>query len=90
MITSDKVENNLLFEIGTTYHEFLSNNKTYQIKVDDKTYDVIPIDRLCWDEVDEKMEVTLDVCYNPENHSDIRAYYQDPFSKLYGWRIKKN
>jgi hypothetical protein len=88
MITSDKVENNLLFEIGTTYHEFLSDNKTYQINVDDKTYDVIPIDRLCWDEVDEKMEVTLDVYYNPDNHSDIRAYYQDPFSDKFGFRIK--
>lgn len=88
MITSDKVENNLLFEIGTTYHEFLSDNKTYQIKVDDETYDVIPIDRLCWDEVDEKMEVTLNVYYNPENHSVIRAYYQDPFSDQFGFRIK--
>ena len=90
MITSDKVENNLLFEFGTTYHKFLSDNTTYEIKVDDKTYDVIPIDRLCWDEVDEKMEVTLNVCYHSENHSNIRAYYQDPVSNKFGFRIKMN
>ena len=90
MITTDKVENNLLFEFGTTYHKFLSDHTTYQINVDDKTYDVIPIDRLCWDEVDEKMEVTLNVCYHPENHSNIRAYYQDPVSNKFGFRVKMN
>ena len=89
MITTDKVENNLLFAFGTTYHKFLSDNTTYQINVDDKTYDVVPIDRLCWDKVDEKMEVTLNVCYHPENHSIIRAYYQDPVSNKFGFRIKK-
>lgn len=90
MITTDKVENNLLFAFGTTYHKFLSDNTTYQINVDDKTYDVVPIDRLCWDEVDEKMEVTLNVCYHPENHSIIRAYYQDPVSNKFGFRVKMN
>jgi hypothetical protein len=90
MITTDKVENNLLFAFGTTYHKFLSDNTTYQINVDDKTYDVVPIDRLCLDKVDEKMEVTLNVCYHPENHSNIRAYYQDPVSNKFGFRVKMN
>jgi len=92
MITSDTVENNLLFNIGTTYYTALSGDITYQINIDDTSYRVIPIDRLCWDSINknDKMTVVFRVCHPPDDSSDIRAYYTDPASNKVGYRLKVN
>ena len=92
MIISDTVENNLLFNIGTTYYTALSGDITYQINIDDISYRVIPIDRLCWDSIKEndKMTVVFRVCHHPDDSSDIRAYYTDPASNKVGYRLKVN
>lgn len=92
MITADTVENNLLFDIGTTYYTALSGDITYQINIDDTPYHVMPIDRLCWDSINEnnKMTVVFRVCHHLDDSSDIRAYYTDPFTNQVGYRLKIN
>ena len=90
MITSKEVENSLRYEIGTAYYNDLSAGTEYEIVLDGTVYPVIPMDRMCWDQIDEenKMEVVMEVCYDPENPSDVRAYYTDPFTEKYGYRLK--
>jgi len=90
MITSTAVEDNLLFEIGTTYYTALSTGITYQIFVNEKSYNIIPIDRLCWNTVSDKMTVVFRVYHHPDDSSVIRAYYQDPFSNQVGYRLRVN
>ncbi len=95
MIASESVEDNLLFDIGTTYYTALSSlsgDITYQINIDDTPYHVMPIDRLCWDSINEndKMTVEFHVCHPPDDSSNIRAYYTDPFTKQVGYRLKIN
>jgi Histidine kinase-, DNA gyrase B-, and HSP90-like ATPase len=92
MITSVQVENSLRYQMGTSYCTDLSAGKKYQIILDGKEYPVVPMDRLCWDDIPEedKMEVVLSVFYHPESPSDVRAYYTDPFTEKYGYRLKMN
>ena len=92
MITSVSVEDNLLFDIGTTYYTALSGDINYEINVNGTPYHVIPIDRLCWDSINEndKLTVMYSVCHHPDDSSDIRAYYTDPFTNQVGYRLKIN
>jgi len=92
MITSDTVENNLLFDIGTTYYTALSGDAAYEIILDNTTYNIIPIDRLCWNSINDndKLTVVCHVCHDPDDSSDIRAYYTEPFTNQVGYRLKIN
>jgi len=82
MAKSPNIKQNLSYYLGTTYNKYLLSG-TMDIDVNGMNLKVYPIDRLCWNliEGDDKKEIIVDIYYNVEDKTDIRAYFTQSLLK---------